>query len=115
MSTTREIKFRQFNTLSKKMEPFTEKSDVEICKDGTLQTYMPKNILLQFTGLHDKNGRECYEGDKIKNRLTDHHGTVVYTDEFATFNVVDAKGKWVCSMGAMGSDGFEIIGNIYEN
>lgn len=72
-------------------------------------------VLMQYTGLRDKNGKECYEGDKVKNRLTEHYGTVVYTDEFATFNVVDEKGKWVCSMGAMNSDGFEITGNIYEN
>jgi uncharacterized phage protein (TIGR01671 family) len=109
----REIKFRAWD--GKKMDF----NDIFIRASGNPPLYegkeRPDLVLMQYTGLKDKNGKECFECDKVKNRLSDHHGTVIYINEFAAFNVVDENDKWVCSMGAMGSDGFEITGNIYES
>jgi uncharacterized phage protein (TIGR01671 family) len=68
--------------------------------------------IMQFTGLKDKNGKEIYEGDILK----DHLGggklrAVFWNDETARFEV--EKG-WI-GLGKTDQTSSEIIGNIYEN
>lgn len=63
-------------------------------------------ILMQFTGLQDKNGRDIYESDQLK----DAEGTVGFVEW--------GDGQWEMDgdrMHAVWAATSEIIGNKYEN
>lgn len=82
----REIKFRMWHKKSKKMfdvESINFKDRiVNIWNSGiySLSTFcLDDVILMQYTGLHDKNGKEIYEGDIVKIKYRDEDiGKVIY-------------------------------------
>ena len=75
-------------------------------------------ILMQSTGLRDKNGKEIFEGDIVKFTITngfdyvvDEYGVVTYKQ--GAFFIVKDFAEYLISY--VYTDKIEVIGNIYEN
>jgi hypothetical protein len=107
----REIKFRAWDG-----KRFADRADREfdLYSNGLMMGRSPDCVLMQYTGLKDKNGVEIYEGDVVQNLLND--GWVAEIIHCPTYN------GWYYTWPAgslqlapKANKILEVIGNIYEN
>lgn len=101
----REIKFRIWNDYDKKMIYWNELLKNKLANIFTIPSY--NKWLMQYTGLHDKNGKEIYEGDAWEDE--DGYYIIVWDEKEAGF-LVDTYGieEW------LGEGGQECYGNKIE-
>ena len=129
----REIKFRIWNKVKKDMI-YLLKADTSITEGAHFaivfeernhsgEVYPIEDLeVLQFTGLHDNNGKEIYEGDYIKLhgglRLEYYpdNGAVIYNiSSFVMKAKNDSDVFQHFSLNYSDGTEIEVIGNIYEN
>ena len=103
----RTIKFRIFN---KKIKSYIDIHSSAIMIDE-LNNLNDNLIVEQFTGLHDKNGKEIYEGDILEDSLGRRKVVEYYQDGF-WLNASLEGAEWSLRHTHKSS---KIIGNIYEN
>lgn len=107
----REIKFRAWDCYNKKMIHHSYHDG----RGWMLQANNPHFILMQYTGLHDKNGKEIYEGDVIRIWYYTGHGTI---RNESCGPIYFNRGAFTTKEGPIGEyddTEVEIIGNIYEH
>ena len=134
----REIKFRawgKFESYDKENTMFELPfgKDMYWYEEGCINKFPKDWVIMQYTGLHDKNGKEIYEGDLITSPLikAEFLPCLVKFGEYTDiaeagytshtnigFYIQDSTGQQTGLLNEellIEWDSFEVIGNIYEN
>ena len=128
----REIKFRGQQINTKKWVYgylYRNKGLYVICENIRYAEEEPifLDTIGQYTGLHDKNGKEIYEGDIVLyqdwemayegggNDSFINKGIVEYCEDNCCFNVTERQTVDLADVLYKDNEDLEVIGNIYDN
>src|SRR3954452_14550048 len=118
---TPEMKFRAWDTDRNEMLIPEELGEIRI--GAAFYSTKQNFIWMQFTGLHDKNGKGIYEGDVARYgtgrrgvNAKKHPGIVVWQEDGAYFRIKHLDSDSGISWNVYGAELWcEVIGNIYDN
>lgn len=127
---SRDIKFRVWSkTINKMWYPkfalfesgcvYSKKENYELLDEAMngMSSLNEDNVIMQYTGLKDKNGKEIYEGDILLCESRKPYLLVEWDQEELTYRAKEklntAYGYKLSSFNIFGY--FEVVGNIYEN
>ena len=130
---SREIKFRAWDTRTKRMFPYNFVLFGEVTCFNMIEEWLsdPEQVvegidpmlrindveIMQFTGMRDSEGREIYEGDVVVRR--DERAVIEFLDgafQFKWFDdVPTVNGITHTYMGGIWTNDWQILGNIHEH
>lgn len=120
-------KYRMWNRITSKLHHvdglyFDSKTVQYIDEVGILRFIKFENtILMQSTGLHDKNGKEIFEGDVIEIEDEEEvlgNAKLTWNNERAVFMIEAINVDDIAPFHEILSDesySYRVVGNIYEN
>lgn len=109
----REIKFRAWDVLNKKMLSWGEVFDLPAWEIFPGTPEQRAFEVMQYTGVNDKNGKEIYEGD-IFQFSNGNLGEIIWSNLRAGFDVA-CSNAMPEELDRTLASSCEIVGNIYEN
>ena len=115
----REIKFRAWDEVSEKMLNWNDFLETNM-KNTFIAPESTGLILMQYTGLHDKNGKEIYEGDIVycQTKYGKAKAIIKFIDgKFVAYwdSILTHPQNGHCIACYEINKRFEVIGNIYDN
>jgi hypothetical protein len=120
MRKMRETKFRAWSESFGLSESF-KIGGYPVFRDGATMPYWSSlAVIEQFTGLHDKNGKEIYEGDICKiwfdvSKVEDYiYNSLTKEEQEAAERIFIVESPLFNSQQELNADQIEIIGNVHE-